>query len=189
MSASCQRRALELQEQMPTLQCPQLYNAVEKTTNRSISQAIIKCDNKLQNVSSSVLHLWEMELILSKILNLLWPLPSCVLLVDSYLICTTSVLLFIVVVVTVLTSKIHGLMLVTSAIRVNTMCIMPNVTPNAKKTTRRSGWMHRAGHPSVRFLKTSGSNVSRYSTRDKRSRVGNCSMLLTRSTRRKMRSR
>ena len=77
-----------------------------------------------ENISSSVLHLWEMEMKSPKILNLPWPPPSCVLLVNLYLFFTTCVLLFVAVVVKVLTSRIHGPMLVPSAIRVNTMCIM-----------------------------------------------------------------
>ena len=141
-----------------------------------------------KNVSSSVLHLWVTKMMLPKILNLPWPPPSCILLVNLYLICTTSVLSFVAVVTTVLTSRIHGPMLVPSAISVCTMCIMPKIAPNAKNTTRRSGWMQRAGHSSVRFLTTSGSGVSWYSTRDEMSRVENCSVLMTRLTRRKMRS-
>ena len=187
----CKHRCLRcksLDKNIRAGQYPQLYNAVEKTTDRSISQAIIECNDKFREHILFRLASLKMELMLPKILNSPWPPPSCVLLVVSYLICTTSVLLFVAVVATVLTSRIHGPMFVPSAIRVNTMWVMPNVAPNAKKSTRRSAWMHRAGHPSVRLPTTSGSNVSRYSTRDERSRVGNCSVLLTRSTRRKMRS-
>ena len=58
-------------------------------TNQSVKPSL-NVTIIFENVSSSVLHLWEMELMLPKILNSLWPPPSCVSLVVSYLIRTTS---------------------------------------------------------------------------------------------------